>query len=160
MKLHLYALTLFFVYPVLVFSQVTVATEITEKPETAPAVNVHANCLKHFSRSFKNSVHAIWSTNDKGYSVRFKENELSYDVRYNHHGRWMCTIRNIPFQLLDKKIAKFVLNEFKHYNIFFAQEVSVPLGSVYLIKIEKGNEWKCIKVKKWETEVMEEYVKG
>lgn len=39
------------------------------------------------------------------------------------------------------------------------REMEDPQGSIYLVKIEKGNDWKFIKVNNWETEVIGEYIK-
>lgn len=157
MKPYIYVLYLFIALPLHSFTQTTVSSEIITAEY--PPANVHANCLKHFERSFKNTTNTNWSVTDEGYTARFSVNNMSYDVRYNKKGRWLSTIRYIPVQQLDEKISKFVLTQYKHYTIFFAQQVSVPQGSIYLVKIEKGNDWKFIKVNNWETEVIGEYIK-
>ena len=160
MKPHLYVLALFLSLPFISFSQATVATEVTEKAIPASTINVHSNCLKHFSRSFKNAANQRWSVSDEGYTVKFTANGISYDVRYNHRGHWKTTISYFPVNLLNKNVVRSVLYAYKHYNIFFAQQVSVPSGSVYFVKIEKGNEWKFLKVMNREIEVLGEYIKG
>ena len=157
MKPYILVLYLAIALPLQSFSQTSFSAEI--KTAEYPVTNVHSNCLKHFERSFKNSTNFNWTVTETGYTARFWENNMSYDVRYNKKGRWLSTIRHIPVQHLDEKISKFVLNQYKHYTIFFAQQVTVPQGSVYLVKIEKGNDWKFIKVKRWETEVIGEYIK-
>src|SRR5437870_8221384 len=118
MKLHLYVLCLFMSLPFLSFAQAIVATEVTDNPKMPAGFNVHANCLKHFSHTFKNTTDARWSQGDEGYGVHFSENEILYDVRYNHRGRWITTIRYIPAHLLSKKVADVVQSEYRHYNIF------------------------------------------
>ena len=157
MKPYLYALYLAIALPLHSFSQTSFSAEI--KTPDHPVTTVHSNCIKHFERSFKNTTNTTWTVTETGYTAHFSENNMSYDVRYNKKGRWLSTIRYIPGQLLDEKISRFVLNQYKHYTIFFAQQVTVPQGSVYLVKIEKGNDWKFIKVKKWETEIIGEYIK-
>src|SRR5688500_5941348 len=157
MKPYIYVLYLFIALPISSFSQTTVSAEITTAEY--PVVNVHSKCLKHFANAFKSSTNTKWSATDEGYTARFLENNISYDVRYNHRGRWLSTIRYIPVQQLDQKISRFVLDQYRNYNIFFAQQVTVPIGSVYLVKIEKGNDWKFLKVKSTEIEVIGEYIK-
>ena len=159
MKPHLYVFAILLSLPFITFSQTTVATEITEKSIPESTINVHSNCLKHFSRSFKNATNQRWSENNEGYSVHFSENGISYNVRYTQRGRWITTISYIPVNLLNKDVAQTVLYTYRHYNIFFAQKVSVPAGSVYFVKIEKGNEWKFLKVMSREIEVLGEYIK-
>jgi hypothetical protein len=160
MKLHHYVLCLFMCLPSLSFSQTIVATEIHDVPVESAVVHVNAKCLKHFSHQFKNAAETRWMKNDEGFSAHFSETNILYDVRYNHHGRWICTIKNIPVELLSKNVVNVLRYEYRHYNIFFAQQILVPAGSVYLLKIEKGNEWKYVKVSDRIVEVLNEYVKG
>ena len=123
-------------------------------------MDVNANCLKHLSRSFKDADHASWSTNAEGFVVRFLSHAIAYDVRYNHRGRWLSTIRYIPVEFLDRDIITMVMNQFEQFNIFFAQQLLVPAGSVYFIKIERGREWKTLKLQNGEIDVMAEYIKN
>ena len=160
MKPHLFVFALFLSLPFVSFSQIVIATELTEKPKPESVINVHSNCLKHFSRSFKNAANQRWSVNDEGYSVHFTENDIKYDVRYNQRGRWKTTISYIPVELLNKDVTRTIRYAYRDYNIFFAQKVSVPAGFVHFVKIGKGNEWKFLKVMSREIEVLGEYIRG
>jgi hypothetical protein len=139
------------------FSQAVVATEVIDNP--APTVIVNANCLKHFAKSFTNTATPRWTETENGFTAHFSQNETLYDVRYNHKGRWVCTIKYLPIEQLNKNVARTVYNQYRDYHIFFAQQVSVSSGSAYFIKIEKENQWKYLRVVSGAIEVLGEYVK-
>lgn len=142
------------------FSQTVVATEITERTNFTSTTNINENCYRHFSKRFAEVSNARWAKTENGYGAYFTDNGIQYDVRYNHKGQWRCTIKYLPVDLLNKNVARIVRNNYRHYNIFFAQQVSVSAGSVYFVKVEKGNEWKFLRVVSSTVEELGSYVKG
>jgi hypothetical protein len=146
--------------PGITSAQTVVGTEITDAKNEAASLQVDARCLRHFEQSFTEPLNVRWRTTAEGYGVNFSQRGINYDTRYNRRGRWTGTIQYIPVELLDKHVAAAVKRVYPRYDIFFAQQLSVPRGSMYVVKIERGNEWKLLHVVHRSVTVVGEYVKN
>ena len=62
--------------------------------------------------------------------------------------------------MLPKWVVGRVRSEFRNFSIFFAQYVKTPVGATYLVKIEKSNNWKFVRISPEATEVLGEYVRN
>jgi hypothetical protein len=146
--------------PIFTSAQTVIGTEVTAAKNGAPPLSVHAKCLQHFEQAFVEPQSVRWRITAEGFGANFSSQGITYDVRYNQKGRWQATIRYIPIALLDRHVAATVKRVYPRYNIFFAQQLSVTKGSMYVIKIEKGNEWKLLNVVNHTVIVAGEYVKN
>jgi hypothetical protein len=150
----------FLLIPRISNAQTVVGTEITDDNSHAASLRVNAKCLQHFEQTFTEPVNVRWRTTPEGFGVNFSQRGILYDARYTYKGRWTGTIRYIPVARLDERISAAVKRVFPHHNIFFAQQLSVPQGSIYVVKIERGNEWKLLHVVHRSVTVVGEYVKS
>jgi len=116
--------------------------------------------LKSFNRQYKNASNIVWSTLNEGNCVKFSLDEIEYRVFYNKKGRWMSTIKNLPNERLPWHVANRIKQEYPGFNVFFAQHVHTSMGQAYVIKIEKGESWKQVKLVGSEVEVMGDYIRS
>jgi len=116
--------------------------------------------IESFKKNFLTAENVRWNVNDEGSTVKFKQNNINYHIFYNKRGKWQATIEYLPLEMLPRWIKSRVKSDFKNFSIFFAQHVKTSVGHIYVIKIEKGNEWKCISISPEATELMGEYVRG
>ena len=122
--------------------------------------NISSATMASFNKMFNNVENARWHLTDEGSTVKFKQGNVNYHVFYNKRGKWKAIIQYLPPDLLPKWVKGRVRSDFRKFSIFFAQNVKTPAGSTYLIKIEKGNEWKHICISPVATEVLGEYVRN
>ena len=116
--------------------------------------------IEWFEKNFANAENARWNVTDEGCTVKFRQNNVNYHVFYNKRGKWKATIENLPVAMLPRRVAGRIKADFKNFSIFFVQHVKTPAGRTYIIKIENGNDWKCIRISPEATEVMGEYVRN
>ena len=122
--------------------------------------NISSAALRSFNKMFNNVENARWNVIDDGCTVKFKQNNVSYHVFYNKRGKWQATMECLPLEVLPRWVTGRVKSEYKKFSIFFAQRVKTAAGQTYIIKIEKGNDWKCLCISREATEVMGEYVRN
>lgn len=122
--------------------------------------NISFATLKSFNKMFGNVENARWHATDEGSTVKFSQSNIKYHVFYNKRGKWKATIQYLPVDMLPGWLVGRVRSEFRRFSIFFAQHVKTPFGRTYILKIEKGKEWKTIRVSPEATEVMEEYMRN
>ena len=65
----------------------------------------------------------------------------------------------MPAGFLPKWAISRLASDFRDYSIFFVQHIATPAGNIYLVKIEKGNDWKCVRMSRDGLEIMGEYVR-
>jgi hypothetical protein len=122
--------------------------------------NVSSAAIESFQKKFNNARNPRWHSTDDGSSVKFQQDNSAYHVFYNKRGKWTATIRYIEPEDLPKWVISRVKFDFKGYSIFFAQYVKTPVGGTYLVKIEKGSDWKFVRISPEVTEVLGEYVRS
>ena len=122
--------------------------------------NISAATLQSFNKMFINVENPKWHSTDEGSTVKFERDNIKFHVFYNKKGKWKATIRYLPFEMLPKWIVGRVRSEFRNFSIFFAQHVKTPVGATYLVKIEKSNNWKFVRISPEATEVLGEYVRN
>jgi hypothetical protein len=121
---------------------------------------VSSHAIENFRSRYRGAENALWSITNEGSTVKFLLKGMDYSVRYNKNGRWRSTLKKIPVQLLNRSLANEIRLTFPRYAIFFAQHLRTSAGSVYLIKIERDNEWKAITVREGVINVTGEYVRN
>jgi hypothetical protein len=144
------------------FSQTTVGIESdlpnntgTGKADYSP----DKRTLQRFDKSYADVENTHWSKIREGSQVTFTSNGKKWMIRYSPNGRWICTIRYLPLEQVPENIELSITGAYPGYHIFFAQDVQTPAGFAHVIKIEKGNTWKTLKVVNCEIEVMEDFEK-
>lgn len=139
-------------------------TSYVEKPEfysdsSALSENISAVTRQSFHKMFGDVANARWHVIDDGFTVKFRQHDIDHHVFYNNRGKWKATIQYLPVEKLPRWVCSRVSSDFKGYSIFFTQYVRTPVGHTYIVKIEKGSEWKCVRICSDATEVMGEYVR-
>ena len=122
--------------------------------------NISAATLQSFNKMFINVENPKWHSTDEGSTVKFERDNIEYHVFFNKKGKWKATIRYLPFEMLPKWVVGRARSEFRNFSIFFAQHVKTPVGATYLVKIEKSNNWKFVRISPETTEVLGEYVRN
>ena len=156
--------------PLMVFFFFSVAicgfgqTSYVAKPEffsdsTASGDNVSAETRQSFRKMFGDVDNVRWYVIDDGFTVKFRQRDIDHHVFYSDRGKWKATIQFLPVEKLPRWVCNRVRSDFKGYSIFFSQYVRTPVGHTYIVKVEKGNSWKCLRICSDATEVMGEYVR-
>ena len=122
--------------------------------------NVSAAAMSAFNKVFKDVENVRWHATDEGSTVKFDRVNTKYHVFYNKRGKWQSTIQYLPVEMVPRWVVGRVNSDFRHFSIFFAQFVKTRAGSAYLVKIEKGNDWKFVSITPMATEVLGEYVRN
>jgi hypothetical protein len=146
------------------FAQTTVGIETEDSPSTnlvkEKVFMPEAKTLLHFQKENPAAENIRWSKIREGSQVSFICENKNWIVRYSPKGRWISTMRYLSVDQLPQDIVSDVLNTYKGYHIFFAQDVRTYLGYAHVIKIEDCSSWKTLKIVNGEIEVMEEYIKS
>jgi hypothetical protein len=108
--------------------------------------NRNTKAHMEFLRAHPSMEKLDWYAVDGGYMVHDAAVKNPAHEYYTNNGKWIATITTLPVENLDGDVVALVRNNYSCYDIFFAQEMKTPNGIVYLLKIEKGNDWKDISV--------------
>jgi hypothetical protein len=119
--------------------------------------NRNSKAQMDFLRAHPSGETLDWYAVEGGYLVHSAAVKNPAHEYYTNGGRWIATITTLPVESLDGDIVALVRNSYSCYDIFFAQEMKTPQGLVYLLKIEKGNDWKDITVHNGEIKVKGDY---
>ena len=130
---------------------------ISRTPGFLAKENRNTKAQMDFVRTHPSMESLDWHVVEGGYLVHDAAVKNPAHEYYTNDGRWIATITNLPVENLDGEIVSLVKNSFSCYDIFFAQGMKTPKGLVYLLKIEKGNEWKDINVHNSQIKVTGEY---
>jgi hypothetical protein len=122
--------------------------------------NISAATIESFNKMFNNVENARWHATDDGSTVKFQRHNIDYHVFFNKRGKWRATIHYVPPENLPKWVIGRVRSEFRNSSIFFAQHIRTHVGWTYFVKIEKGKEWKSVRISPEVTEVLGEYVRN
>ena len=122
--------------------------------------NVSSSVIRSFNKMFSNVESAKWNATGKDVTVKFSQDNVAYHVFYNKKGKWLATIQTLPLEHLPKWVNARVKSDFGNYSVFLAQHVKTPAAWTYLVKIEKGKDWKIVKINREATEVVGEYVRN
>jgi hypothetical protein len=119
--------------------------------------NRNTRAYMEFLRAHPSLETLDWYAVEGGYLVHDAAVKNPAHEYYRNDGKWIATITTIPVENLDGNIVALVKNSYSCYDIFFAQEMKTPQGIVYLLKIEKGNDWKDISVHNGQIKVKGNY---
>ena len=122
--------------------------------------HISSASLRSFKKMFGDVEKTRWHSTEDGYTAKFNQHNIYYHVFYNQRGKWKATIENLPVDMLPKWVVSRVKSEFRSFSIFFAQHIRTPVGHTYILKIEKGNDWKTIRLSREATEVSGEYIRN
>jgi hypothetical protein len=130
---------------------------VNAAPGFLASENKNSKAHMEFLRTHPSFETLDWHAVEGGYLVHDAAVKNPAHEYYTNDGRWIATITAVPVESLNGDVVSLVNNRFSCYDIFFAQEMKTPKGLVYLLKIEKGNEWKNITVHDGEIKVTGEY---
>jgi hypothetical protein len=119
--------------------------------------NRNTKAQMDFVRAHPSMETLDWYAVDGGYLVHDGAVKNPAHEYYTNDGRWIATITTVPVETLDGEVVALIKNNYSCYDIFFAQEMKTPKGLVYLLKIEKGNDWKDLSIHNGDIKVTGEY---
>ena len=129
----------------------------SETPGFLAKENRNSRAHIEFLRTHPSFETLDWYAVEGGYMVHDAAVKNPSHEYYTNSGRWIATITTVPVENLSGDIVALVKNTYSCYDIFFAQEMKAPQGLVYLLKIEKGDDWKDISVHNGEIKVKRSY---
>jgi hypothetical protein len=148
--------SIFILFALNVFSQSSDKSYVTN----LEYLKISNGAIESFKKNFAGAEDPRWNVTNEGSTVKFKQDNVNYHVFYSRRGKWQATIQCLPLEMLPRWVVARVKSDFKNFAIFFAQHIRTPIGHTYIINIEKGNNWKCIRISSEATEVLGEYVRN
>lgn len=137
-----------------------VPSEVIKKNITSSElISTDSKVYRNFEKQHPMVENVHWALTKEGYVVRYEERKKRSVDFYNHKGKWFGTITYLSLNEVPEDVAGVVRNAYSCYEIFFAQQVRTPRGSVHVVKIEHGKEWKTLKVQDGNLVAVEEFHK-
>jgi hypothetical protein len=126
-------------------------------PETISAPAPDARALRNFKRSFPDVNNEKWNRQNGYYFVSFTKDKVKNKVVYTQHGQLDYALKVYGEDRLLPSIKSTVKSIYYDYAITNVQELSVNGKTIYLIKINKNDTWKNLRVSDGEFEEIENY---
>jgi hypothetical protein len=147
-----------------VFAQSTDKSYITDSKYFFDSLDIKANisvaAIRSFNKKFIGAANPVWHASAEENTVKFQRDNIRYHVFYSKKGKWKATVKNLSHDQLPKWVVGRIASDFTDYSIFFSQHISTPAGNIYFVKIERGNEWKCVRITRESAEITGEYVRN
>ena len=124
---------------------------------------ISPRALRDFAKRCKNVTAERWVKVNGGYSANFISDGVSNSIFYNSHGKWLSSLRGYNEEKLPHEIRDIVKYEYHDYSIFYVQEIET-IGAygtpAYLIYLEGKNNFKVMRIKDGQADVMREIKKS
>ena len=135
----------------------TVATPVTVF-STRSDVNeskVALKATKDFNRAFRNVSGENWLAVKGGYLATFESAGVRTTATYDRRGRWMYNIIRYNERDLNAEVRRTVMGTYFDYSIKLVHEIQLGNQKVYIIHLNKKNNWINVQVMDGEMQEVE-----
>lgn len=135
---------------------------VLNKNNTRPVLtnDIPITARRDFMKSFKHVQNAEWHKIRDGYFVRFNNEGVATEIRYNQDGRWLCSIRTCYEDQLNPSIKNLVKSKYKGYAIVIVQEYECYKGTVWIVSLDSKSEQILVRVEEGEMREMHHFYKS
>lgn len=118
------------------------------------------NAERSFRKMFKNVTAEHWAFKDGGYSVKFQDKQIKYQVNYDKKGRWQSTLLVYDENQMPAQLRRTIKSAYVDFDIVKVVEVSIGNKHTYFVKIQDSSTLKTIQVVNGEIVEVEHYIRS
>lgn len=122
---------------------------------------MNTRAMRDFVSRFSGVTNELWHRNNDCYVAVFFRDSVQYRVIYTSRGDLNYVMKYYEEKKLARDIRAQVKSVYYDYKIYIVQEIESPDNpTVYIFNLQGDTDWKKVKLRSGEMEVLEEYRKG